>query len=136
MLQYVNGDIILWAHPTNPFVDEKFYTEAISLFLKSKKKYDSVFSVTEIKNHFWSNAGKPINHNPFSKKHIVASKLKPIFGQNGAIFIRLKKDMISDGGFIGKKPRLFNMDEVNGWDLDHPWQLDLARALVKYKYVK
>jgi len=44
--------------------------------------------------------------------------------------------MISDGGFIGKKPRLFNMDEVNGWDLDHPWQLDLARALVKYKYVK
>jgi len=136
MLQYVNGDIILWAHPTNPFVDEKFYTGAISLFLKSMKKYDSVFSVTEIRNHFWSHIGKPINHNPSAKKHVVASKLEPVLGQNGAIFIRHKKDMIKDGSFIGKKPKIFKMNEIIGWDLDHPWQLDLARALVKYKYVK
>ena len=38
MLQYVNGDIILWAHPTNHFVDEKFYTGAISLFFKINEK--------------------------------------------------------------------------------------------------
>lgn len=136
MLQYVNEDIILWAHPTNPFVDEKIYDKSINKFKRSMKKYDSLFSVTTIKNHYWSSNKKPINHNPFGKKHIVASKLKPIFSQNGGIFIRLKKTMAKDGRFIGKKPQMFFMNEIQGWDLDHPWQLDVARTLVKNKYIK
>ena len=115
---------------------KSFIQEQLVYFSKSMKKYDSVFSVTEIRNHFWSHKKKPINHNPSAKKHVVASKLEPVLGQNGAIFIRHKKDMIKDGSFIGKKPKIFKMNEIIGWDLDHPWQLDLARALVKLKYVK
>lgn len=136
MLQYVDADIIVWAHATNPFIDNHLYHEAIKKFKKSLKKFDSLFSTTTLKNHFWNQNKKPINHNPFSKKHVVASKLKPIFSQNGGIFIRFKKDMIKDGRFIGKKPIMFTMNEIQGWDLDYPWQLDLARALVKYKYAK
>ena len=44
--------------------------------------------------------------------------------------------MIKDGGFIGKKPIMFEMDEIQGWDIDYYWQLELARTLVKYKYSK
>ena len=29
---------------------------------------------------------------------------------------------------------MFKMDEIQGWDLDHPWQLEMARTLVKHKY--
>lgn len=136
MLGYVDEDIILWAHATNPFIDHKLYTEAIKLFKKVKKKNDSLFSTTLLKNHFWDQHKNPINHNPFAKKHIVASKLKPIFSQNGGIFIRYKKDMIEDGRFIGKKPIMFTMNEIEGWDLDYPWQLEVAKSLVKHKYAK
>ena len=136
MLKYVDADIIVWAHPTNPLIDENLYIEAIKLFKKSLNKFDSLFSVTKLKNHFWSNKKKPINHNPFAKKHVTSKKLPPIFFQNGGIFIRYKKDMIKDGGFIGKKPIMFTMDEIQGWDIDHYWQLELARTLVKYKYAK
>ena len=136
MLQYVDADIILWAHATNPFIDHKIYSEAIKIFKKSIKNYDSLFSVSTLKNHFWDNKKRPINHLPFSKKHIIASKLQPIFSQNGGIFIRFKKDMIKDGRFIGKKPAMFKMNEIHGWDLDHPWQLEIARTLVKHKYAK
>tara|TARA_B100000029_G_scaffold464974_1_gene499337 strand:- start:4478 stop:5149 length:672 start_codon:yes stop_codon:yes gene_type:complete len=136
MLTYVNADIILWAHPTNPFIDHHMYSKAINIFQKSTKKHDSLFSVTILKNHFWDNKKKPINHNPFSKKHVIASKLQPIFSQNGGIFIRFKNDMAKDGRFIGKKPVMFGMDEIQGWDLDHPWQLEMARTLVKHKYAK
>ena len=136
MLKFVSADVILWAHPTNPFIDHKVYEKAISLFKKSLKSFDSLFSATLIKNHFWNHKKKPINHNPFSKKHIVASKLPPIFAQNGGIFIRFKNDMLKDGRFIGNKPILFSVNEIEGWDLDHPWQLEVARTLVKHKYAK
>ena len=42
--------------------------------------------------------------------------------------------MIKDGRFIGKKPAMLKMNEIQGWDLDHPWQLEIARTLVKHKY--
>lgn len=136
MLQFVNEDIILWAHVTSPFVDQKIYYDAIKKFKKSTKKFDSLFSATAIKGHYWDYKTKPINHNPFEKKHIVKSKLKPLFSQNGGIFIRYKKDMIKDGRFIGNKPMIFSTNEIDGWDLDHPWQLEVARTLVKFKYAK
>ena len=136
MLKFVDADIILWAHVTNPFINHEIYEKAIRLFKKSTKKFDSLFSATLIKNHFWSHKTKPINHNPFSKKHIVANKLPPIFAQNGGIFIRFKKDMIKDGRFIGNKPHIFSVNEIEGWDLDHPWQLETARTLVKLNYAK
>ena len=117
------------------YIDE-IYEKAINLFKKSSKKFDSLFSATAIKGHYWDYKTKPINHNPFEKKHIVKSKLKPLFSQNGGIFIRYKKDMIKDGRFIGNKPLIFSMNEIDGWDLDHPWQLEVARTLVKFKYVK
>ena len=136
MLSYVDADIIVWAHATNPFIDQNLYNDAIKIFIKGINKYDSLFSATALKNHFWNQNKKPLNHNPFGKKHIVAKKLDPIFAQNGGIFIRFKKDMIKDGRFIGKKPFMYTMNEIQGWDLDYPWQLDLARALVKCKYAK
>ncbi len=136
MLKYVDADVILWAHPTNPFINHEIYEKAISLFKKYSKKFDSLFSATIIKNHFWSHKKKPINHKPFSKKHVVASKLPAIFAQNGGIFIRLKKDMIKDGRFVGNKPYIFTVNEIEGWDLDHPWQLEVARTLVQFKYAK
>lgn len=136
MLNFVNADIILWAHPTNPFIDQSIYLKAIQKFKNSIKKFDSLFSVTIIKNHFWDHNRNPINHDPFGKKHVVANKLKPLFSQNGGIFIRFKKDMIKDGRFVGKKSQMFALNELQGWDLDHPWQLDTARMLVKNKYVK
>ena len=136
MLKFVDADIILWAHPTNPFINYEIYEKAIRLFKKSSKKFDSLFSATVIKNHFWNHKKKPINHNPFSKKHVVASKLPAIFAQNGGIFIRFKKDMIRDGRFVGNRPYIFSVGEIEGWDLDHPWQLETARTLVKFKYAK
>ena len=136
MLTFVDADIILWAHPTNPFITHQIYEKAIISFKKNSNKFDSLFSATEIKNHFWSHKKKPVNHNPFSKKHVVASKLQPVFVQNGGIFIRYKKNMLLDGRFIGNKPFIFSLNEIEGWDLDHPWQLDVARTLVKHKYAK
>ena len=43
MLGFVEEEIILWAHITNPFINEENYSEALKIFLSSKKK-DSLYS--------------------------------------------------------------------------------------------
>ena len=42
MLKYVDADIILWAHATNPFIDHLIYNKAIKLFMSSSKNFDSL----------------------------------------------------------------------------------------------
>ena len=49
MLKYVDADIILWAHATNPFIDHLIYNKAIKSFKKSTKNFDSLFSVSSLK---------------------------------------------------------------------------------------
>ena len=46
--------------------------------------------MSTLKNHFWDDK-KPINHNPFSKKHVIASELKPIFSQMEEYLLDLKR---------------------------------------------
>lgn len=128
MLSYVDADIIVWAHLTNPFINEMHYSNAIELFLNNQKEYDSLFSVVELKEHFWNSDKMPINHDPWSKVHVVAKDLQPVYKQNGGIFIQYKKDMLSHGRFVGNNPLMYVMDEKEGWDLDYPWQIEAARS--------
>lgn len=124
MLEYVECDVVLWAHLTNPFIDHIHYQESLDIFMNGK--HDSVFSASEIRSHMWSNDGQPINHDPWSSVHKPARDLKPLYRQNGGIFVRHKEQMQADGRFIGDSPYMYVMTEKHGWDIDEQWQLDFA----------
>ena len=133
MLSYISADHILWAHPTNPLIDKKIYNKAINFYKKNLKKNNkiSLFSATKIQDHFWKNPFTPLNHNPNEKVHTVGKYLKPVFRQNGGIFIRNFTDMKKDGKFIGKKPLMFEMKETEGWDINYKWELQICNLLSK-----
>ena len=123
MLSFFKGDIILWAHPTNPFTDHLHYNAAIKKFMMERKKgKNSLFSVTKLNDYFWDHKKRPINHNPQEKSHTLlgAHKIKYIYVDNNAIYIRKHKDMIKDGRFWGSKGYMYVMDEVSGWDINTP----------------
>ena len=64
MCQKVDTDIILWAHCTNPFVDEQIYDDALNVFLERDVEInDSLLSVVELKTHLWHTAMSELNHN-------------------------------------------------------------------------
>ena len=90
--------------------------------------YDGIFSATKTLNYFW-NIKKPINHNPREKIHTRLSegKIKPLYVDNGAIFIRDYKSMIKDGNHWSKKGFMYVMDEKNGWDINFQWDLDACK---------
>lgn len=129
MLGFFKTDVVLWAHPTNPFINKNHYNEALSIFQKKYPKIDSLFSVTEINDYFWGTNKKPLNHNPQEKTHTLLStkKIKPIFVDNGGIFIREHKKMIKDGRFWGKKGGMYIMNSRDGWDINTPWDLEVCQ---------
>jgi len=131
LLSLFDTDLILWAHLTNPFTNEKHYNESLGIFFRNIKrhKYDSVFSVSQVVNYFWGLDKIPINHNPNEKVHTILStkKIKPLYVDNGSIFIRFHKDMKKDGKFWGKNGYMYIMSEKDGWDINKPWDLEACQ---------
>jgi CMP-N-acetylneuraminic acid synthetase len=138
MLSFFNTDLVLWAHLTNPLTNEKHYNEAIKIYKKNINRYDSLFSTSETLNYFWGLDKKPINNNPQEKTHSILSsgKIKPLYVDNGSIFLRYHKDMKKDGRFWGKKPLMYVMSEKDGWDINQPWDLEVAQLKSFYKKFK
>ncbi len=137
MLSFFESEYVLWAHPTNPFITTKHYSDAMnSLILRLiYDGYDSLFSASEMKGHFWREERQeiiPINFSPLTPIHKTANKLPAMYSQNGGIFIRKYEDMAKDGNLIGGKPVMYTISMLDGWDIDEQWQLELAQLRVKY----
>ncbi len=132
--QRVEGEFAIWAHCTNPFVYGNHYIEALNIFFDlavKKKQYDSLISVTKIQSHMWSDEKKPVNYNPWAEKHTLAKDLKPVYFQDGAIFIQKLKDFQTNHYFFGNNPYLYELDYLASFDINFPEDLNLAKILVE-----
>lgn len=125
----VDGDVILWAHPTNPLVRSETYASAIATYREGLYEgYDSLCSVTPVRRHCWQN-GKPLNFNPWAARHQLASDLAEYQFQDGAIFIQPREAMIRNQYFYGSKPVLFPVDPYESLDIDVDRDYRAALAL-------
>ena len=133
----VDTDIILWAHCTNPFVDEQIYNDALNMFLKRDIKInDSLLSVVELKTHLWhkvDNALVPMNYDPYGKTHPLAKTLEPIYYQDGAIFIQPHKQMLKNSYFFGRKPIHYIMSENQALDINTNYDYKLAKSIAEWE---
>lgn len=125
-------DVVVWAHCTNPLIDSDIYDQSIGHFLCSEPHYDSLVSVTPVKNHFWHRTKTgciPLNYNPNSPSHPLAADLDPIYYQNGGIFIQRRKDMVLNSYFFGSNPVLFELDEYVSTDINKSLDMVIAECL-------
>jgi CMP-N,N'-diacetyllegionaminic acid synthase len=121
-------DLILWAHPTNPLVRADTYASAIAAYRSAGQDFDSLLSVVPVQRHAWM-SGRPFNYDPYGDRHTLAADLEPIGFQDGAIFIRPRGAMRDDAYFFGRRPLLFEMNALEGWDIDTEQDYRAARAL-------
>ncbi len=128
ILGFFKTEQVLWAHSTNPFIESWHYQEALEVLEAVRHEgYDSLFSVNRMMGHFWSDKMSPINFGALDPVHRIANHLPPVYAQNGGIFIRPYDDMLKDGSLIAGKAHMFPMDQLTGWDIDYPWQLEFAQ---------
>jgi len=132
MCELIHTDIVVWAHCTNPLVSGKTYDAAIkALSAKASGEYDSLVSVAELKEHLWDSTLKPFNYNPYDTRHVLASDLKPLYKQDGAIFIQDYENMVRNHYFFGKKPLLYIMPEEEILDINTLHDFQLAKAFIE-----
>jgi CMP-N-acetylneuraminic acid synthetase len=120
----VHGDVIVWAHCTNPCIKSSTYDRAVQLF--ERTHHDSIVSVSSIHNHIWWR-DKPLNFDPYSGAHVAARDLPHVYYQNGGIFVAKRVAMVEWRYVYGPDPELMWLPADEAIDIDT--EADYFRAL-------
>jgi CMP-N-acetylneuraminic acid synthetase len=119
-------------HSTNPFLSKTVIRNAVSFYKKNvnDNKYDTVFSVNELKTRLYDKDLKPINHNP--DELIRTQDLDRIYEENSNFYIFNANSFQLTNGRIGKKPLPFVMESnrIESLDIDDPKDWEFAEALI------
>jgi CMP-N-acetylneuraminic acid synthetase len=140
MNQIIKHDIIKFdenfhffqTHSTNPFLTESVIKNAVSLYENNvlENKFDSVFSVNELKTRLYDKDIKSINHNP--DELIRTQDLDTIYEENSNFYIFNSHSFKLTNGRIGKRPIPFIMESnrIESLDIDDPKDWAFAEELI------
>lgn len=116
--QKAGGEVIVWAHPTNPLVSSDTYDAAVRAYYEALEEgRDSLCSVYAVRRHAWMK-GKPLNYDPWTHPHPLAKDTEPVMFQDGAIFIQSRRQFIETRYFFGDNPVLFVIPPSEVCDID------------------
>ena len=131
----ISEGAVLWTHVTSPFIDGKIYEEAINTYkdVLSKGENDSLMSVTALRTFIWNKEGA-INYDRNKEKWPRTQTIEPLYEINSGIFladIDIYKNLQDR---IGKKPFLFENNDIDSFDID--WEEDFFIAEAIYKKLR
>jgi len=126
------GEHILWLHVTSPFVKSEDYQKAIDEYFEALNNgYDSIMSVTEIKQFLWSDKRKKIvnTNSNIESKWIQTQDLEPLYEINHAFYINSRKNYLETSDRIGVNPYLAILKGSKNIDIDYEEDFELARKI-------
>jgi CMP-N-acetylneuraminic acid synthetase len=120
----VEADFYLQTHSTNPLLGAGTISKAIQTFLSDYPAHDSLFSVTRLQTRLYDQFGLALNHDP----HVLlqTQDLMPTYEENSCLYIFTRENLIRWHNRLGEKPRMFEVDAGEAWDIDE--ELDFAIA--------
>lgn len=125
----VDGDDILWACCTSPFVDEKLYSYAISLYReKLYEDYDSLISVQRL-NRFVIDKNGPVNYQK-GLKHKNSEQLDDLLLFTNGVVIAPREKMIEWKYIWGNVPFMIEVDKKIGMDISDQYDYAVAKFLL------
>lgn len=131
----IHEGAVLWTHVTSPFIDEKIYEEAINAYkdVLAKGEYDSLMSVTSLRTFIWNKEGA-INYDRQKEKWPRTQTIEPLYEINSGIFLADINIYTNLQDRIGKKPFLFENNDIDSFDID--WEEDFFIAEAIYKKLR
>jgi CMP-N-acetylneuraminic acid synthetase len=121
------AETYLQTHSTNPLLRPETISAAIRAF-RADAEHDSLFSVTPLHVRLWSAEGKPLNHDP--ETLLRTQDLPPVYQENSCLYLFRRDGFLATGNRIGKRPRLFEIEPEEAWDVDEEGDLDIVTALL------
>ena len=122
----VEADYYLQTHSTNPLLRTHTIGAAIEAFLGSTQ-HDSLFSVTRLQKRLWCADGMPLNHDPGLL--LRTQDLPPIYEENSCLYIFTRSNLESRGNRIGKSSLMFEIEQMEAWDIDEEQDFRIAEIL-------
>ena len=126
-----SSDYIMFTNCTSPLLKVKTYQSIIDKYLKIKNNYGSINTVTPLKEYIYHN-NKPLNFNV--SKAPKSQNIKKTFKLNFAVNIISNKEMYKKKSLISNKPFFFELDEIEGFDIDTMVDFKIAEFLYKNKF--
>ena len=128
-IQLVEENFFLQTHATNPLLTSETIESACEVFKANIDNYDSLFSVNRIQTRLYDENGTAINHDP--EKLIRTQDLEPLYEENSNIYIFTRESFIRNKRRIGRKPYLFEMDQIEAIDIDTERDFYLAEYIYR-----
>jgi CMP-N-acetylneuraminic acid synthetase len=123
-------EYIVMISACNPLLKINTIDQFIYQFQNSDK--EGAISVYESNNYFWNSEGRMLNKWPkgftsMNTKFVEPTKIAAhcMYGS--------RVDLIKEGNWVTNKlpyePELVSMPEIEAFDIDEPWQFDVAKVL-------
>jgi CMP-N-acetylneuraminic acid synthetase len=119
----------LQTHSTNPLLRAETIAQAIAEFRAHYPENDSLFSVTRWHKRLWDTAGRPVNHDP--QILLATQDLPPIFEENSCLYLFERETFRQAGNRLGRRPRTFEIEADEAWDIDNEKDFAIAEALLE-----
>ena len=131
LAESIDGDFLMYTPCTAPLIKSTTIQNLIKKFLSVYPKYDSINTINYIREHLWLN-NKPINYNP--KKSPNTQDLPDIMKLTYGANIISRKKMINKKNVLGDKPYFYNINDIEGLDVDNPIDFDVAEYFYKKNF--
>jgi len=128
--QNLDCENILYTNCTNPLVSDESYNKAISLYNSLPKEFDSLTTVTEIREYLWD-GNVAINYDPST--HPRSQELKVYSALNFAISIIPTGLMKARKSILGNHFFQLNLSDLESTDIDTIEDFRLAEILYERK---
>ena len=109
--------------------------ETIDRFVKqfSEQEEENLFAVFEKKTYYWNKEGALITPWPEGQTIMNTKAVDPVY-EAAHVLYASRMDLIKDSRFMGdfEAPggiKLFEMDELEAFDIDYEWQFETAELL-------
>lgn len=127
-IEAVPADCYLQTHVTNPLLRLQTVRDAIASF-RGDGEHDSLFSVSPLHVRLWTEQGEPLNHDP--ETLLRTQDLRPVYMENSCLYLFRRDVFLARMNRIGRRPRLFIIDQPEAWDVDEVADLEVVEALLK-----
>lgn len=130
-LPLIEGTHFLQTHVTNPLVRAETFRDAIDTYFNGEE--DSLFSVCPVRKRVYDVAGKALNHD--NHKLLPTQELPEVLVENSAVFLFSRESFYANNqSRIGRHPKPYYMNELEGLDIDYEEDLILAELLYQNRH--
>ena len=128
MAENMNCDVIVYANCTNPVIKDETIFNLVEYYKNHCDEFDSVNSAHLVKEFLWKD-NLPINYDLRNQPR--SQDLPNISALNFAVNVLSRETMIEGKNVVGKKPFIYNIDQIEATDIDNPSDFFLAEQIYK-----